>query len=86
MNLFNVIIRESTKTVGCRNSLEWDLNPRPTDLQSAVLPTELSRVLMNFHSQIYLLILFKLIYIVFNNFKTSVKRPFFDEAFRFHFG
>ena len=25
------------------DSLEWDLNPRPTDLQSAVLPTELSR-------------------------------------------
>ena len=42
MNRFNMI-RESTKTVGYRNSLEWDLNPRPTDLQSAVLPTELSR-------------------------------------------
>ena len=49
MNLFNQIIFES---------LEWDLNPRPTDLQSAVLPTELSRDIDLSYGQLYLHFLF----------------------------
>ena len=39
MKLFNQILFDYILF----ESLEWDLNPRPTDLQSAVLPTELSR-------------------------------------------